>query len=53
MALEKLHLKNNIDFFENNKINKIETTSPHSVTIPGAIHAWYSMHQKYGHLDFQ
>ena len=44
--------KNNMDFFETNKINKIETTSPHSVTIPGAIHAWHSMHQKYGHLDF-
>lgn len=45
--------KANMDFFENKKINKIETTSPHSVTIPGAIHAWHSMHQKYGHLDFQ
>ena len=46
-------LKNNIDFFENNKINKIGITSPHSVTIPGAVHAWYSMHQKFGNLDFQ
>jgi gamma-glutamyltranspeptidase/glutathione hydrolase len=45
--------KNNMDFFESKKINKIGTTSPHSVTIPGAIHAWYSMHQKFGHLDFQ
>ena len=45
--------KANIDFFENKKINKIETTSPHSVTIPGAVHAWHSMHQKFGHLDFQ
>jgi len=45
--------KNNMDFFESKKINKIETTSPHSVTIPGAIHAWYSMHQKFGYLDFQ
>ena len=44
--------KNNMDFFESNNIDKIETTSPHSVTIPGAIHAWYSMHQKYGYLDF-
>ena len=43
----------NMDFFERKKINNIETTSPHSVTIPGAIHAWYSMHQKFGHLDFQ
>ena len=45
-------LNNNIDFFENNKIQKIETTSPHSVTIPGALHAWHSMHQKFGCLDF-
>ena len=45
--------KSNMDFFESKKIKKIETTSPHSVTIPGAIHAWYAMHQKFGHLDFQ
>ena len=45
--------KTNMDFFESKKISKIETTSPHSVTIPGAVHAWYSMHQKFGHLDFQ
>ena len=45
--------KNDINFFESNKINKIDTTSPHSVTIPGAVHSWYSMHQKYGHLDFE
>ena len=45
--------RNNIDFFENNNINTIKTNSPHSVTIPGAIHAWHSMHQKYGRLDFE
>lgn len=44
--------KYNMDFFEKHKINKISTMSPHSVTIPGAVHAWYSMHQKYGYLDF-
>lgn len=45
--------KNNMDFFESKNIKNIETTSPHSVTIPGAIHAWYSMHQKFGNLDFK
>ena len=45
--------KSNMDFFESKNINKIETTSPHSVTIPGAIHAWHSMHQKYGNLEFK
>ena len=44
--------KNNMDFFETNNLRSIETTSPHSVTIPGAVHAWHSMHQKYGKLDF-
>lgn len=45
--------KAKMSFFERKNINKIETTSPHSVTIPGAVHAWYSMHQKFGHLDFE
>jgi len=45
--------KYNIDFFESKKIKQIETTSPHSVTIPGAVHAWHSMHQKFGYIDFQ
>jgi len=45
--------KANISFFEDNGIDKISTTSPHSVTIPGAVHAWYTMHQKFGSLDFE
>jgi len=45
--------KSNMDYFENNKIKKIETTSPHSVTIPGAVHAWYKMHEKFGNLEFR
>ena len=44
--------KANINFFEEMGIDKISTTSPHSVTIPGAVHAWYTMHQKFGSLDF-
>ena len=45
--------KANIDFFKNNRINKISTTSPHSVNVPGALHAWHSIHNKYGVLDFE
>jgi len=45
-------LKNNCNFFKKNKINKIDLTSPHSVNIPGAVHAWYTMHKKFGKLDF-
>ncbi len=45
--------KLDIDFFKNRKINKISTTSPHSVNVPGAVHAWFSMHDKYGVLDFE
>ena len=33
--------------------DKIELTSPHSVTIPGSVHAWHSMHQKFGKLEFE
>ncbi len=45
--------KANLEYFTNKKINKIELTSPHSITIPGAIHAWCSMHEKYGKLDLE
>ena len=45
--------KASLEFFEKNNIKEIGLLSPHSVTIPGAIHAWYSMHQKYGKLDFE
>ena len=45
--------KANFKYFNERKINKIELTSPHSVTIPGAVHAWCSMHEKYGRLDLE
>ncbi len=49
IAPKKLSLEYLID----KKINKISLTSPHSVTIPGAVHAWCSMHEKYGKLDLE
>ena len=33
--------KANLEYFNKNKIKKINATSPHSVNIPGAVHAWY------------
>ena len=43
----------NLEYLKKNNLNKIDTTSPHSVTIPGAVHAWKTMHNKYGKLDFE
>ncbi len=45
--------KANLDYFIDKKINKIKLTSPHSVTIPGSVHAWCSMHERYGKLDLE
>ena len=45
--------KANLEYFTEKNIDKIELTSPHSVTIPGAVHAWCSMHEKYGKLDLE
>ena len=45
--------KANLDYFKFNKIDSIGLLSPHSVTIPGAVDAWYEMHKKFGKLDFE
>jgi len=45
--------KAELEYFTQRNINKIDLTSPHSVTIPGAVHAWCSMHEKFGKLDLE
>jgi len=42
-----------LEFFQSKGIDKIGLTSPYAVTIPGAVHAWHTMHQKFGKLDFE
>ena len=34
-------------------LSNIEADTPHSVTIPGAVDAWFEMHKKFGKLDFE
>ena len=43
--------KAKLEYFIKNNISKISLTSAHSVTIPGSVHAWCSMHNKYGKLE--
>tara|TARA_R110002095_G_scaffold197590_1_gene176830 strand:- start:4928 stop:6517 length:1590 start_codon:yes stop_codon:yes gene_type:complete len=40
------------DYLLSNGINKMDATSAHSVTIPGAIDAWVRLHEKYGSMEF-
>jgi len=45
--------KANYDFFKSKGIDKIGLTSAHSVTVPGAVHAWKKIHEDFGKLDFE
>ena len=45
--------KANYNFFKSKNIDKIGLTSPHSVTIPGAVDAWKKIHDDFGKLDFE
>ena len=45
--------KINFEFFKDKKIDKIGLTSPHSVTVPGAIDAWETIHNEFGKLEFE
>ena len=45
--------KASYEFFKKNNIDKIDLTSPHSVTVPGAINAWKQIHNDFGKLDFE
>jgi gamma-glutamyltranspeptidase/glutathione hydrolase len=40
------------DFLLGQGIDGISLTSPHAVTVPGAIDAWVKLHEKYGSLPF-
>ncbi len=41
------------NFLKEKNIDKIGLTSPHSVTIPGAVHAWETIHKEFGKLEFE
>ena len=45
--------KANLSYFKENNIKSIELDSPHSVTVPGAIHAWGEIHNDHGNLEFE
>ena len=40
-----------IDWYEQHQINAIENTSPHAVTVPGAVNAWETLLKAHGRKD--
>lgn len=42
----------NVDHYRNKGYDHLPTFGPDTVTVPGAVHAWWTLHQKYGKLPF-
>ena len=42
-----------LNFMLENGLKEMPGQGPHTVTIPGAIDAWWQLHQKFGKLDFE
>lgn len=40
------------EWYQEQGITQIERTSPHAVTVPGAVAAWWQLHQDHGALDW-
>ncbi len=41
-----------LDYYQQQGIGEIPRQSPHSVTVPGAIHAWHRLSEDHGELSF-
>ncbi|MCC5908673.1 MAG: gamma-glutamyltransferase [Balneolaceae bacterium] len=41
------------DYFLEKGIGSISASSPHAVTVPGAVDGWFEMHDKFGRIDFE
>lgn len=41
-----------LQWFLDNGITGIDATSPHAVTVPGAVKAWETLHSRFGAMDF-
>lgn len=42
--------KASVDFFTSRKLRQVPLLGMHSVTVPGAVAGWYTLHQRYGTL---